>query len=107
MWLTIQHSLIGSATTPLTQTIVERWTEPTSILAVLSLLTLILFYVCWYLLRLYIRKTEDAQKVMIELKKEYDSEQREIQLALRNQLKENTEAITELTTLIRERLVKS
>lgn len=93
-------------TSPVANDLISSWTEAKSITVVLSILTIILFYVSWYLLRLYIRKTEEVQQTVMTIQSSHDSEQRELQVALRTQLKEVTQAITELTILIRERLVK-
>lgn len=92
--------------TPIAENLLHAWTEAESITVVMSILVVVLFYVSWYLLRLYIRKSEEVQKTVMTIQSAHDLEQRELQLALRTQLKEVTQAITELTILIRERLVK-
>lgn len=85
--------------------LIKNWTEAQSITMVLSILTVVLFYVCWYLLRLYIKKSEEVQAAVLAYQSAHDQEQRDLQQAFAIQLKEVTQAITELTTLIKERLV--
>jgi hypothetical protein len=90
----------------MSEALIKSWTEAKSITVVLSILTIILLYTSWYLLRLYIRKSEETQKLLISIQSAHDSEQKEFQLAFRDQIKEITEAITEIATLFRERRVR-
>ena len=93
--------LLAQAVLP--NTIIQGWTEAKSISVVLSILTLVLFYICWYIFKLYIRKTDELQKTVLELQVIHEKSQLTAQQANTALLKEVTTAITELATLFKER----
>jgi hypothetical protein len=93
--------LLAQATPQITQTFLDKWFEPASIIGVLSILTAVLFFTCGYLLRLYIKERDKTQELLLAQQKQHDIEQKELNQALLTALRDSTTAVTEISTIVK------
>lgn len=93
--------MLAQTSPQVTQTLLNKWVEPTSIIGVLSVLTVILFFTCGYLLRLYIKERDKTQELLLTQQKQHDSERRELNVSLLQALHDSTTAVTEMSTIVK------